>query len=154
MSYKTVTEQFAGTFLETTYDGSYGTEESHAARRSFDRLTDYRLNWSQVHGDFKDVAKRALFESYEHWPELYRACRDVLHQHKALGTQYLGGYTCAQIMRETMTVMRRRHDVNVPRWWLPIMDDLRGKNHEAEKRKGPKTRMELKNGVLLYHRDG
>lgn len=150
MSFKTITEQFADRFIEASYDGSYGNERADAARRSFDRLTDSKLNWSQVHGDFKDAAKRALFEPYEHWPELYRACRDVLRQHQALGTLYLGGYTCAQIMREAMTVMRRRDNLNVPRWWLPIMDDLRGKNNQEEKARKPSRQMEVRNGAVVY----
>jgi hypothetical protein len=131
---ETVGERFQGYFVGD-YDGSYHTPQADRARHDFDRLTDNRLLWTQVHGDFKDAAKRALFVPYPHWPELYQCCKDAVREHTALETQYVGGPTCAKIMRDAMTILRARHSLNVPRWWLPMMDQLRGKNHEMERAK-------------------
>jgi hypothetical protein len=131
---ETVAEHFRG-YFSSNYDGSYQTPQSDHARHDFDRLTNFRLIWSQVHGNFKDAAKRALFKPYRHWPELYECCRDAIREHAALETLYSGEATCARIMRDAMTILRVRYGLNVPRWWLPIMDELRGKNHETEKLK-------------------
>jgi len=132
-AWETVEDHFRGTF-EGTYDGSYGTRTADYARASFGRLTDCRIMWAQIHGDFKDAAKRALFVQYPHWPELYECCRDVIRAHAPLNTQYIdGGHTCARIMREAMVVLRARYGVNAPRWWLPLLDAVRGKNHNVEK---------------------
>jgi len=125
--YETVADHFRGHFTGD-YDGSYGTNKSHAARRDFNQLMDLRLNWAQVHGDFKDVVKRAMFQPYPHWPELYQCCRDVIREHEKLETQYVGTETLARVMRDAMNLMRARHNLNAPRWWLPMMDALRGKN--------------------------
>ncbi|MBZ5534001.1 MAG: hypothetical protein LAO20_21430 [Acidobacteriia bacterium] len=130
----TVEEHFRGYFTGD-YDGSYQTPQADRARHDFDRLTGFRLIWAQVHGNLKDAAKRALFKPYPHWPELYECCRDAIREHIALETEHSGGTTCARIMRDAMTILRVRHGLNVPRWWLPIMDELRGKNHETEKLK-------------------
>jgi hypothetical protein len=132
--YKTVEEHFRG-YFSSTYDGSYHTPQSDRARLDFGQLTNLELDWAQVHGNFKDAAKRALFKPYEHWPELYECCRDAIREHSALETSYYGGPTCAKIMRDAMTILRARHGLNAPRWWLPIMDKLRGKNHKTEKLK-------------------
>ena len=56
--YETVADHFHG-YFGGNYDGSYHTPQADAARRDFDRLTDNCLMWTQVHGDFKDAAKRA-----------------------------------------------------------------------------------------------
>ena len=122
---ETVAEHFQGYFIGS-YDGSYGTTASDAARIDFDRLTEFKLLWAQVHGNFKDAAKRALFKPYPHWPELYKCCQDAIREHGALETEFSGGTTCARIMRDAMTILRVRHGFNVPRWWLPMMDELRG----------------------------
>jgi hypothetical protein len=137
--YNTVGEHFKGYFVGE-YTGSYHTPEADRARHDFDKLTDSHLLWTQVHGDFKDAAKRALFVPYPHWRELHQCCKDAIREHTALGTQYVGETTCAKIMRDAMTILRARHGLNVPRWWLPLMDKLRGKNHEIEKRRQPVTR--------------
>lgn len=147
--YKTVGEQFAG-YFQSEYDGSYGTVESDIARRDFGRLTENYLIWAQVHGNFKDAAKRALFKPYPHWIELYECCRDSVREHAALETEYLGGVTCAKIMRDAMTILRERHGLNVPRWWLPVMDSLRGKDQQSPKRKSI-GHCELKDGRVLFY---
>jgi|GEM_PF-5063318 len=126
-----VKQEFQSYFALTNYDGSYGTEESHVARRDFSQLTNGAIMWSQVHGDFKDAAKRVLFTPYSHWPELYQSCRAVLKAHIAVDTQYWGPATNAKMMGDVMTVLREKHKANVPRWWLPIMNGLRGKGKTA-----------------------
>lgn len=126
---RTVKELFADYFTGT-YTGSYGNTESHLARRDFIQLTNSEIIWAQVHGDFKNVAKRALFEPYPHWEALYRAVQDVLKAHIDLDTEYWGLLTNAKIMGDVMTVMRDRHGLNVPRWWLPIINKLREKGRK------------------------
>lgn len=121
-----IKEQFAGFFEMPNYDGSYGTPGSHVARHDFSQLTNGAIMWSQVHGDFKDAAKRVLFTPYQHWPELYESCRAVLKAHRDLDTQHWGPATNAKLMGDVMTVLREKHKANVPRWWLPIMNGLRG----------------------------
>ena len=138
--YKTVAELFSG-FFAGSYDGSFHTPQADRARHDFDRLTAYRLIWTQVHGDFKDAAKRALFQPYRYWPELYDSCRAAIQAHTELETQYEGEKTNANIMRDAMTILRERYGFNVPRWWLPIMDDLRGKNHNTEKARKSTSRI-------------
>jgi hypothetical protein len=126
MDFDTVKAQFAATFRAPAYDGSYGTELSHKVRQSFYELTKH-INWSQVHGDFKDVVKRGLFQPYPYWPELYSCCQSVVQSHAELGTQFLGDYTRARMMGEVMALLRAKYGHDVPRWWLPIMNLLRGK---------------------------
>lgn len=125
MKYTTVKEQFAEAFTAPEYDGSYGTTQADDARRSFSELTDGRIMWTQVHGDFKNVVKRGLFTPYPHWSELYDCCRTVLGGHAALGTQFLGDATRARLMGESMALLRAKHGHSVPRWWLPVMNALR-----------------------------
>lgn len=151
--YETVGEHFQGLFT-ANYDGSYHTARAEAARRDFDCLTNNSLLWTQVHGDFKDAAKRALFNPYPHWPELHECCRDSVRAHTDLETQFLGGVTCAKIMRDAMTILRERYGLNVPRWWLPLIDRLRGKDHEIERQRKPVGRCELKDGKVLYYPAG
>ena len=116
-------------FTEPDYDGSYHTENNpetdSAARESFRVLTNEALNWCQVHGDFKNAVKRAAYEPYPHWPQLYRCCRDVLKAHAELNTGFYGPVTCAKLMGDAMALLRQRHNLNAPRWWLPIMKRLR-----------------------------
>jgi len=124
----TIAEHFRGYFTEPTYDGSYGTELAIPVSDSFERLTgSVYLNWSQVHGDFKSVVKRGLFDPYPHWAELYDCARRVIKGSSDLGHSFVGDLTCAKLMGDTMTLLRERHGHKVPRWWLPIMSQLRGR---------------------------
>lgn len=125
MKYTTVAEHFSKVFQEPEYDGSYHTPLSETVRDSFMVLSAFRISWTQVHGDFKNVVKRGMFEPYTHWRELYSCCRTILSGHAALGTQYLGDMTCARLMGESMALLRAKHGHSVPRWWLPIMNALR-----------------------------
>lgn len=122
-----VENRFAGHFMLAGYKGTYGTNESAIARQDLAILTENLIVWSQVHGDFKDAAKRVLFQPYLHWPELYQCCKDVLREHIKLESAYLGPFTSAKIMGDVMTVMRARHKLNTPPWWLAIMRKLREK---------------------------
>ncbi|HYW40186.1 MAG TPA: hypothetical protein VE957_18915 [Terriglobales bacterium] len=115
-----VKEHFAGLFTEPFYDGSYHTPLAEHASESFRALTDGVLMWTQVHGDFKDAVKRALFKPYPHWPELYDACQSVVRAHADLGTEWWGPLTGAKLMGDAMTVLRDKHGQSVPKWWLPI----------------------------------
>lgn len=125
---ETVKEQFADVFLPgTAYDGSYHTPQAEAAEDAFHRLTDNRLVWTQVHGDVKSAVKAAMFQPYPYWPKLYECARDIIEQHRRLKTYYAGDITCAKLMGDTMALMRERYGLNVPRWWLPIMNKLRGR---------------------------
>jgi hypothetical protein len=119
-----VEEHFRGYFENSSYDGS---QDDTRARHDFSRLTDNWILWTQVHGDFKDVAKRCLFEPYPYWHQLYLCCKQVVEQSSALGNQYQywGPLTNAKMMGDVMTVMRQRYKLNTPRWWLPIMNKLR-----------------------------
>jgi hypothetical protein len=67
---KTLAEKFAG-YFEHSYDGE---QENERGRLDFVRLTNYNIAWAQVHGDCKDIAARARFVPYEHWPELHECC--------------------------------------------------------------------------------
>ncbi len=134
MDVKKVSEHFAGYFQLDTYSGEYGSASGYqppAARiagHDFDRLTNNVLVWTQAHGDSKDAAARATFQPYPHWPELYQCCKDVLREHGTgkLDTDYFGKFTNARLMGDVMTLMRRRHGLDVPKWWLAIMKKLRG----------------------------
>jgi hypothetical protein len=125
MSYETIKDHFTSSFREPEYDGSYQTPLAEAVRDSFAVLSRYNIQWCQVHGDFKNVVKRGLFEPYPHWRELYACCRTILNGHVALNTQFLGDTTCARIMGEAMSLLRAKHGYNAPRWWLPVMNKLR-----------------------------
>jgi hypothetical protein len=125
MKHTTVAEQFSKVFQEPEYDGSYHTPLAEAAHDSFCLLSNYRIQWPQVHGDFKNVVKRGLFTQYPHWRELYSCCRTILSGHAALGTQFLGDMTCARLMGESMALLRAKHGHSVPKWWLPVMNALR-----------------------------
>ena len=126
-------EQFAHIFRYPTYDGSYHgangfrTPASEEACGSFFELTHGNVVWSQVHGDFKSVVARGLFQPYEHWPELYECCRKIIEGHAALNTVFEGDDTRAKIMGESMALLKAKYGYRVPRWWLPVMNKLRGK---------------------------
>ena len=132
---RTVKEWFAGSFTQPHYDGSYHdargfrTAASEEASHSFAALTDSHIIWSQVHGNFKDATKRALFTPYPHWPELYDACQRVVRAHSELGTEWWGPLTAAKLMGDAMTVLREKYGHQVPRWWLPVMNGLRGRGN-------------------------
>ena len=123
--HETIKEQFRECFTQASYDGSYGTDASVEARQSFSELTAGRVVWSQVHGDFKNVVARGMFQPYPHWSELYDCIRIVLVQHAALNTEFIGDYSRARIMGETMQLLRAKYKVNAPKCWLPIMNALR-----------------------------
>ncbi len=130
---ESVKEHFTGLFAEPEYDGSYHdssgfpTPLAEHASASFRALTDGALVWTQVHGDFKNAVKRSMFVPYAHWPELYGCCRDIVKSHADIGTQWWGPLTAAKLMSDAMTLLRERHGVNAPRWWLPIINRLRGR---------------------------
>jgi hypothetical protein len=121
----TVKEQFSQVFTDPDYDGSYHTPLAESARASFVELTGGIIMWTQVHGDFKNVVKRGLFEPYPHWSELYRSCRAVVEAHAALNTQFSGDVTRARIMGDAMALLRAKYGHNAPKWWLRIMNQLR-----------------------------
>lgn len=81
-------------------------------REDFDRLTSGRIIWTQIHGDFEDTAKRALFTPHPHWTQLHKACGGVIREHARLETEFSGPDTCVRIMRDAMKVLRARHRVN------------------------------------------
>jgi len=129
-----VKDKLNGLFSQAFYDGSYHdstgfrTAASEEAALSFYELTGHRLsNWCQLHGDFKDATKRAIFEPYPHWSELYDSCRRIVQSHSELKTEWWGEVTAAKLMGDAMTVLRERHHMQVPKWWLPIMRQLREK---------------------------
>jgi hypothetical protein len=127
----TVKEHFAEFFAQPVYDGSYHdtrgfrTDASEEASASFAALTNNIIIWTQVHGDVKNAVARAACIQYPNWPELYSCCRDVIRAHGELGSEFWGPLTCAKLMGDAMQLLRGRHKVNVPRWWLPIMSKLR-----------------------------
>jgi len=126
-----VKEQFAGTFTAERYDGSYhdergfGTAASDEAAASFFELTGGLLQWSQVHGNVKDVVRRAMFEPYPYWSELYDCCKRVIKEHAALNSGFSGDVTRARLMGDAMALLKAKYKVNAPKCWLPIMKSLR-----------------------------
>jgi hypothetical protein len=129
---ETVKSYFEGTFEPgSSYDGGYHTDtdwsRDEQAQEAFRRLTDRRMSWCQVHGDFKSAVKAAMFQPYAHWPQLYECARDIVEQHRRLNTSFHGDITCAKLMGDTMALLRARYKLNVPKWWLPIMNDIRGR---------------------------
>lgn len=149
--HRTVGDQFKG-FFTHPYDGrdNDGTTEYYRGREDFIQLTDYAIHWAQVHGDFKDAVKRALFVPYPHWPELHQACADVIRQHTKLGTQYTGRETCVRLMRDAMKLLRARHGFNTPKWWLPLMDQMRGVEKKEPQRRP--RQVELRDSKVVYYR--
>jgi hypothetical protein len=120
-----IRDQFCECFTQSSYDGSYGTDAAIEARQSFSELTAESVIWSQVHGDFKNVVARGMFQPYPHWAELYECARVVLAGHAALGTEFDGDPTRARLMGDAMALLRAKYKANVPKWWLPIMNKLR-----------------------------
>jgi hypothetical protein len=134
MHHETVAEHFTGYFTLDEYDGSYarsrkmsGAEDQ--ARADFFRLTDNYLIWTQVHGDYKDRAKAARFKPYEHWPQLYESCKRAVAAHStdAFDCSFNGSETCAKIMDTAMRILKMEYGLNAPKWWLPLIYQLRGK---------------------------
>ncbi|MGD1025378.1 MAG: hypothetical protein ABR880_21555 [Candidatus Sulfotelmatobacter sp.] len=129
-TFVTVKEHLAECFSQQRYDGSYHgadgfrTPESEEASESFRRVSFDKIQWSQVHGDFKDPAKRVLFTPYPHWAELYDCCRLIVKANIDLNKSW-SELTAAKIMGDVMTVMRKKHNMDVPKWWLPILKKLR-----------------------------
>ena len=125
-----VKDHFEGTFAPgSTYDGCYHTDyerPDEQAEESFRRLTFGRIIWTQVHGDYKNAVKSAMFQPYPNWPQLYECARDIVEQHRRLNTSFHGDVTCAKLMGDTMALLRARYGMNVPRWWVPIIKALRG----------------------------
>jgi len=122
MNRQTVRENFARFFTQDCYSGK---QQDSEAKSSFNELTNCRLMWTQVHGDVKDPVKRALFRPYTHWPELYASVRAVLKSHAELETEFVGDWTRARIMGDAMAFLRAQYGVDAPRWWLPLMQQLR-----------------------------
>jgi len=122
-SEQTNAAKFAGLF-EGTYDGR---QEDEKARASFMAISNHRITWTQVHGDVKNAAKAVLFEPYPHWQELYECCGLVVRAAVKIDkTQIYTERGCARIMGDAMTVMMKKYGLKVPRWWIPIMQELRG----------------------------
>lgn len=130
-SYMTVKEQLGECFKQARYDGSYHdstgfrTPASDEAAASFSRISFGKIQWPQAHGDLKDAAKRVLFTPYPNWAELYECCKLVVKANIDLNKSW-DEQTAAKTMGDVMTVMRKKHDLNVPKWWFPIMKQLRG----------------------------
>ncbi|HWO35666.1 MAG TPA: hypothetical protein VNO32_43290 [Candidatus Acidoferrum sp.] len=129
-AYITVKEHLGDCFKQQRYDGGYHdstgfrTPESEEASESFRRISVGKIQWPQVHGDFKDAAKRAMFDPYPNWAELYECCRLVVKANIELNKNW-NELTAAKIMGDVMTVMRQKYGLNVPKFWLPIMRTLR-----------------------------
>jgi hypothetical protein len=120
---KTIAEEFAGCFQES-YNGA---QEDRIGREDFMRVTDSRISWSQVHGDFKDLAKRGLFAPYEHWRELHECCGIAVRVAISLDKlQIYSGLECARIMGAAMKILKGKYGHNAPRWWLPLLKKVRG----------------------------
>jgi hypothetical protein len=130
---ETVADHFAGYFTLDRYDGSHNYERKRGtpqyvmeekARLDFYRLIPEHFSWTQVHGDLKTEWKKATFTPYPHWPELYESCKLAIAAHA--GEWFSGNETCAKIMDTAMHILRASHGMNAPRWWLAIMNQLRG----------------------------
>ena len=130
LGHVTVKEHLGDCFKQQRYDGSYHdatgfrSPASDEAAESFSRISFGRIAWSQAHGDFKDAAKRVLFEPYPSWAELYESCRLVVREHIALNNSW-NEPIAAKIMGDVMTVMRKKYGLNVPKFWFPILKILR-----------------------------
>jgi hypothetical protein len=129
----TVEKRFAG-YFGSTYDGSYNTPESEQPRADFIRLTNYQIMWAQVHGNFKDAVKRETFQSYPHWKELHDCCGRIVRQYAADGIYWQGEITGARMMNDAMRLLKSLHGFNTPRWWIPLMRQMRGDEIAAPKK--------------------
>jgi hypothetical protein len=120
---ETVADHFAG-YFEGSYDGQQSDDR---ARAEFVRLTNSYIVWTQVHGDFKDKAKAAVFVPYPHWRELYECCGMAVREWSKDKYEYFqGDITCARIMDTAMKILRMKYGLNTPKWWIPLMRTLRG----------------------------
>jgi hypothetical protein len=127
---KTVAAYFTG-YFEGSYDGSYDTPEAEQPRADFIRLTNYQLMWAQVHGNFKDAAKRETFQPYPHWRELHDCCGRIVRQYAKDRAYWHGEITGARIMQDAMRLLKSLYDLNAPRWWIPLMRQMRGEGGAA-----------------------
>ena len=122
-SYITLADKFNGHF-QRPYDGR---QDDELGRADFCRLTNNHIIWTQVHGDFKNVEKRALFVPYPHWRELHECCGvAVAESIKADPYCFYSDPACARIMGAAMVILRKKYGLNVPRWWIPVMNEVRG----------------------------
>lgn len=129
---ETIAEHFAGYFTQP-YGGQYHRAmawgpyppEAEAGRNDFCRITHDNITWTQVHGDFKNKTKAALFVPYPHWTELHDACRDSIVEWSKDGDWFNGDITCAKLMQTAMELLKQRKGLNAPKWWIPLMVGLR-----------------------------
>ena len=123
MDRKLLSEMFKGHF-ENSYDGQQGDER---ARAEFMQLSNFHISWTQVHGDFKDLAKRVTFVPYPDWPQLYECCglaiRAAIAEDK---TTFYSDHQCARIMGAAMQILKTKYGKATPKWWYPVMLELRG----------------------------
>jgi hypothetical protein len=119
---KTIAQYFAGCFM-----GDYdGRQDDAAARRDFSLLTCHRIMWTQAHGDFKDIEKRLDFTPYPHWRELHECCGLVVHEAIRMDSRLQWTQPqAARLMDYAMKVLRKKYGFNAPRWWIPLMNQLR-----------------------------
>jgi hypothetical protein len=137
-TWSTLEEKFRGCF-ERIYRGN---QDDRAARYEFGLLTNNHILWTQVHGDFKDLAKRLKFEPYPHWTKLHECCGHAIRE--AIKMDPKGLYcdsACAKIMDAAMVHLRTKYSLNAPRWWIPLKRKLQGispsgQNH-AKRPDGP-----------------
>lgn len=132
---RTVAERFAG-YFQSSYDGRYNVPEAEAGREDFIRLTCYQIAWAQVHGSFKDKVKQETFTPYPHWRELHECCGRIVHQYAKDGEYWHGEATAARIMQDAMRLLRSLYGFDAPRWWIPLMRQMRGE--ETPRREKPK----------------
>jgi hypothetical protein len=121
----TVAARFAG-YFNGRYDGSYDTRDAEQPRADFIRLTDFHIMWAQVHGQFKDAVKRELFTPYPHWTELHECCGRIVRQYASDGMYWEGPVTGARIMNDGMRLLKSVYGFNAPRWWIPLIRQMRG----------------------------
>lgn len=129
----TVAARFAGYFGEV-YDGSYDTREAEQPRADFIRLTNYQIMWAQVHGNFKDAVKRETFQPYPHWKELHECCGRIVRQYAKDRVYWQGDITGARMMNDAMRLLRSLYGINAPRWWIPLMRQMRGEEIASPKK--------------------
>jgi len=128
----TVAARFAGYFKDS-YDGSYNVPESEQPRADFIRLTNYHIMWAQVHGNFKDSVKCETFQVYPHWRELHECCGRIVRQYAKDGAFWQGEGTGAHMMNDAMRLLKSLYGFNAPRWWIPLMRQMRGDETAAPK---------------------
>jgi len=124
-SSKTVAQHFKG-YFGGSYDGSYGRPEAEQPRADFIRLTNFNIMWAQVHGSFKDKVKEVTFTPYPHWKELHECCGRIVRQYEKDGEFWHGDITGARMMEHAMKLLRSLYGLNAPRWWIPLMKQMRG----------------------------